>query len=358
MEDPRLIVATVVWNHRDRLPLLLRSLDDQTHRPDQTVLVDAASHDGVSAWLAQAYPYVSTLRLFQHHGLGHIWRQAAKFALQRVPAAERACSWVLFVSPETLLAKDVCARLLAEAVGHPEVGAFGPAVLRAWYLGEGDDGLEQIEPTELVDAVGMGLTKAFSWQPQGAGGSLRQYDAASTEVFSLSATAAMYRADHLARLLELEALSFPWRTVDALFFDLGWRLHWLGVEARVLPAALAWRVERKGDETGVTTWAERLDRDRDRRRLIYLHLLGIGTRLRTLPARLWAAVRSWPYHAWAVLARRSDAKTDAATGVWKVGRRARDRQREQAVAVLRAWIGRQPLTVAQKPVESRPDSSA
>ncbi len=358
MEDARLIVATVVWNHRDRLPLLLRSLDDQTRRPDQTVLIDAASHDGVSAWLAQAYPYVSTLRLFQHHGLGHIWRQAAKFALQRIPHAEQARSWILFVSPETLLAKDACARLLSEAAERPEVGAFGPAVLRAWYLGEGDDGLEQIEPTELVDAVGMGLTKSFSWRPQGAGGSLRQYEAASLEVFSLSATAAMYRADHLSRLLELEALAFPWRTVEALFFDLGWRLRWLGVEARVLPAALAWRVERKGDGTGVTTWAERLDRDRDRRRLIYLHLFGVGIRLRTLPARLWAAVRSWPYRAWGVLARRNDSPEDAATATWKVGRRARDQRRERAASVLRAWLGRQPLTATKKSVESRPDSSA
>ncbi len=358
MEDLRLIVATVVWNHRDRLPLLLRSLDDQTRRPDQTVLVDAASHDGVSAWLAQAYPYVSTLRLFQHHGLGHIWRQAAKFALQRIPAAEQARSWVLFVSPETLLAKDVCARLLAEAAEHPEVGALGSAILRAWYLGEGDDGMEQIEPTELVDAIGMGLTKSFSWQAQGAGGSLRQHGTVSTEVFSLPATAAMYRADHLARLLDLEALSFPWRTVEALFFDLGWRLRWLGVQARVLPEALAWRVERKGDQMSATTWIERLNRECDRHHLIDLHLFGIGIRLRTLPARLLATVRAWPYRVWGVLARRSDPQSVKASEVWSVGRRVRDQQRDRAASVLRAWLLRQPLTTVEKPLGSTADPSA
>ncbi len=338
MEDPRLIVATVAWNHRDRLPLLLRSLDDQTRRPDQTVLVDAASHDGVSAWLAQAYPYVSTLRLFQHHGLGHAWQQTAKFALQRIPAAEQAHSWIFFVSPETLLAKDVCERLLKEVAEHSEVGAIGPAVLRAWYLGEGDDGLEQIEPTELVESLGFVPTKAFAWKHRGQGGSLRTYEPVSTEVFALPATAALYRADHLVRLLELEALSFPWRTVDALFFDLGWRLRWLGVGVRVLPDALAWRVERKGDGTKVTTWAERLDQEADRRRLVSLHLTGFGIRLRTWPYRFWAAIRSWPYRLWGCLARRQDARSGFTEAAWKVGRRVRGQHREVAVKTLKTWL--------------------
>lgn len=356
MEEPRLIVATVVWNHRERLPLLLRSLDDQTRRPDQTVLVDAASHDGVSTWLAQAYPYVSTLRLFQHHGLSHAWRQAAKFALQRIPAAEQAHSWIFFVSPETLLAKDACALLLKEVTTHPEVGAIGPAVLRAWYQGEGDDGMEQIEPTELVESLGFELTKSFGWRHRGQGGSLRMHDPEATEVFALSSAAVLYRADHLVKALDLEALSFPWRTVDALFFDLGWRVRWLGVDVRLMPGALAWRVERKGDGTKVTTWSERVAAEEDRRHLVDLHLLGLGIRFRTWPRRWWAAIRVWPYRFWGWLARRHEAS--AVTGqAWKIGQRVLRQQHEKAFILLKNWLFVTPLTRTEKRLESEVDPS-
>lgn len=342
MEHPRLLITTVVWNHRDRLPLLLRSIDDQTRRADQVIVIDAASQDGVSAWLAQNHPQVSMLRLFHHHGLSHMWRQAAKFALQRIPAGEQAQSWVFFVSPEVLLAKDVCERLLKEGRSHPEAGAIGPAVLRAWYKGEDEDGLEQIEPTELVESLGFAPSRSFLWRHRGQGGSLRSSEAVLTEVFALSPVAVAYRADILTKLLEIGGLALPWKTTDALFFDLGWRMHWLEACSYMLPDALTWRVERKGDGTRVTHWTERVVHEQDRRLLVRMHLFGVGFRIRTLFARIAQTLRTMPYRWWCLLTRSLVTEMDGVgpdgkTSI-KQAKKALFDHREQAQKVFKEWI--------------------
>ncbi|MBP7006155.1 glycosyltransferase family 2 protein [Patescibacteria group bacterium] len=338
MEEPSIVAVGVVWNHRDRLPLLLRSLDEQTRRPEQTVLVDAASHDGVSTWLAQAYPYISTLRLFQHRGLGHAWRQAAKFALQRVAPEAQSRTWLLFVTPETLLAKDVCAQLLKEVVAHPEIGAVGPAILRAWYQGEGEDGLEQIEPTELVESLGMQPLRSFAWMHRGRGESLRMHEPIATEVFAPSSTVAMYRADHVEKLLHLEAFSLAWKTVDAMFLDLAWRLHWLGMKTYVLPDVLAWRVEHKNNRgEHARTWLECLAIENDRRLLVRGHLVGGWPRMRTLLPRMWATIRSWPYRAWRLVGK-ADRQPASEALLMRVGQRLLETHRVEALETLNKWI--------------------
>lgn len=342
MEPSRVLITTVVWNHRDRLPLLLRSIEDQTRRADQVIVLDAASQDGVSAWLAQSHPQISTLRLFHHHGLSHMWRQAAKFALQRIPPSERERSWIFFVSPEVLLAKDVCERLLKEVERRPEIGAIGPAVLRAWYQGEDEDGLDQIEPTELVESLGFRPLRSFSWRHRGQGGSLHSLEDELTEVFALSPAAVAYRADILTQLIEMGGFSLPWKTTDALFFDLGWRLHWLETRSYILPDALTWRVERKGDGTHLAHWTERVVHEQDRRLLVRLHLFGIGTRLRTVFPRFFEGVRSGPYRLWCALTRSTATEMDEVgpdgKAAIKQAKKVLRTYQKQARQVFKDWI--------------------
>lgn len=341
METPRLLITTVVWNHRDRLPLLLKSIEDQTRQPNQVLVLDAASQDGVSTWLAQSHPQVSALRLFHHHGLPHIWRQAAKFSLQRIPAAELAESWIFFVSPEVLLAKDVCERLLKEGMHLPQAAAIGPAVLRAWYQGEGEDGLDQIEPTELVESLGFELKRSFAWKQRGQGGSLRSFENVPHEVFGLAPVAVAYRADELSKLLELGGLSLPWKTTDAMFFDLGWRLRFLDKKSYILPDALSWRVERKGDGTSMAHWTERVTREHDRKMMVRLHLFGLQARVVTFAYRWFEAVSVWPYQAWCFLTRRGvsshDHDPDAKT-VLKQAKQARVNHEASALRVYTQWL--------------------
>lgn len=350
MEESRIIAVGVVWNHRDRLPLLLRSLDEQTRRPEQTIFVDAASHDGVSAWLAQTYPYISTLRLFHRHGLGHAWRQAAKFALQRVTPDERSKTWLLFVTPETLLAKDVCEELLKEAEKHANVGAVAPAILRAWYQGEGEDGLDQIEPTELVESLGMQPVRSFLWNHRGRGGSLHTHEPVPTEVFAPPSAVALYRADQVARLLDLEAFSLAWKTVDAMFLDLAWRLHWLGLKTLILPRVFAWRVEHKKGDVGPQTWLERIATDDDRIRLVRSHLIGFGPMVRTSFARFWAEARLLPYRAWSVLAHREEGHLADTGELLRIAHRLLETHQVKAMETLRTWVLDAPLTKREKTV--------
>ena len=341
MDRPRLLIATVVWNHRDRLPLLLKSIEDQTVRPDQTIVLDAASQDGVSAWLAQNHPQISTLRLFHPYDLSHKWRQVAKFALQRIPESERERAWIFFVSPEILLAKDVCQKLLEQMERSTEAGAIGPAVLRAWHEGEDEDGLDRIEPTELVESLGYRPQRSFLWSHCGQGESLRSSDEGAIEVFGLSANAVAYRADVLTKLLEMGGLSLPWRTIDALFFDLAWRAHWLGATSVLLSDALVWRVERKGDGTNVSNWTERVVMDADRRLLVKLHLFGVIASLKTLFARTVATLRVWPTRVWCAITRYDALHSVDGPGVkvaLKQAKTARDAYLRTAQAVLQKIV--------------------
>lgn len=300
--EPRVFCLSVVWNHRDRLGLLLRSLDEQTRRPDGIMVIDAASRDGTSTWVAQNHPYVSVLRLFQRHGLTHAWRQAVRFALQRVPSEARTHAWILVLAPETMLAQDAIEKLLDEARARPDAGAIGPVVLQAWKHEREDEVMHEVEPTQQVASLGLQLRRDFAWQYGHAGQGYTPSSLPETRaVLALPGLAAMYRADDLAELLDSDGLwTKSFEQTEPLFMDAALRLRDRGKVCYLSPSALAWRVDYRGSLVGREKWAMEARHERDRQRLVELGAHGVLW-WKTLPwrfvrwcSRIWARIVTRP----------------------------------------------------------------
>lgn len=315
MESPRLLCVTVVWNHRDRLAMLLRSLDEQSRRPDGVILVDAASRDGTTSWVTQNYPYVSVLRLFQHHGIAHAWRQGIRFALQRIKPEERASTWVLCVAPEMLLAQDLCAQLLASVDRLPDVGAVGPVLLQAWRTQMDEESMPDVEPTQQLVGIGTGLRRSFQWTYRHAGqGFTPALLSSATEVLSVPGLCALMRADVLELLTESKhAFENSYEELEPVFLDAGMRLRSLGKLSYVVPEALAWKVDYRGGLVGRERWSMLMRRERDRARVLRAGLAG-WLRLQSMPWRFGAWMTRVPLRCWMWLTRDGNRVSPVATG--------------------------------------------
>ena len=71
MPDPHRPSVSVViphWNRAEFLPECLRSLESQTHRPHQVILVDNGSTDGSLDLLAREFPWVRAIPLGENRG--------------------------------------------------------------------------------------------------------------------------------------------------------------------------------------------------------------------------------------------------------------------------------------------------
>lgn len=295
MESPRVLCVSVVWNHRDRLAMLLRSLDDQSRRPDGVILVDAASRDGTTSWVTQNYPYISVLRLFQHHGIAHAWRQGIRFALQRLKPEERAAAWVLCVAPEVVLAPDTCDALLKAAADLPDVGAVGPVLLQAWRTRADEESDPEIEQTQQLVAIGTGMRRSFQWVYRHAGqGFSPALLSSATEVLSVPGLCVLWRADALEALVGTkQAFENAFEELEPVFLDAGIRLRALEKVGYVVPEAMAWRVDSRGVAVGRERWSALMRRERDRVRLVRVGLRG-WLRIRSLPWRMALAFARAP----------------------------------------------------------------
>lgn len=299
MDRARLLCVTVISNHRDRLAALLRSLQDQTYEIDGIIAIDAASRDGTTSWIAQNHPHVSVLRLFHYQGMTHAWRQGIRFALQRVKPEDRTTTWVLCVSPETLLAKDACEQLLESVQGLPDVGAVGPVILQAWKTGADEEALAEIELTQQLVAIGTGLRRSFQWMYRHAGqGFTPSLISSPTEVLSVPSLCVLLRADVLEGMIDQrKAFENAYEETEPLFLDAGMRLRSLGKLGYVIPNALAWKVDYRGAAIGRERWALLLRRERDRVRIVRAAKRGwLGAQ--TIPWRFLAWITAVPFRFW------------------------------------------------------------
>ncbi len=270
MEYPRLLLVSVATGRRDRLEKFVASLEAQTRAFDDVILVDAASHEGISDWVQRSYPFVTVLRLFQSHGVAHAFRQACKSALQRIPEEHRKESWIWCTRPDRLFAADVAQRLQTHCTKHPTAAWLGPGVYRAWQRGEESwEGGEE-ELTEHLLSAGTALRRSFA---------LEEVSDAGTGLHA-PLEGGIMRADILQNLLEQGACADGYATLSGCFADLSLMaaLH----DTVYIPeiALRVWRYE-KGEGRPPARSLEEVDR-----RLL-VHRFAQGTLWwKTLPWRL------------------------------------------------------------------------
>ena len=233
---PRVLVSLVTHNESRDAERLLPSLFAQTFRDFELVAVDNRSEDGTRGSLAAAKKLapVPMEIVASHENLGFTGGHNVGIA----KAVERGAEWVLVLNADVLLAPDYLAALLADAhrPGHEGVGALTGKILRAEGPG--------LVPTEVVDTVGIRMTRSGRHFDVGAGEPDTGRWDRPAEIFGVSGCVALYR---VASLLDVK-ISTGFFDDDYFVYredvDLAWRLRGRGWAARCVPSAVAWHRRR------------------------------------------------------------------------------------------------------------------
>jgi GT2 family glycosyltransferase len=240
MAYPKVSIHIVTWNSMRFLPDLLKSIMGQTYRDFNVVILDNASTDGVEAFVREAYPQMVFIRNARNLGFSVGHNQAIRYAIEHWPEAELSNRFILVTNPDIILTPTFLEELVAATRIHPEVGAFGGKLLRAFGENLGDEVLKEVVRSQRLDSVGLNPHRNGTVTDRGAGELDEGQYEQSQKVFGISGALAFLRAS------ALEDVRFGDEVFDQDFFaykedvDLAWRLQHAGWDAMYVPRAVAY----------------------------------------------------------------------------------------------------------------------
>lgn len=251
-------IHIVTWNSARYLPGLFDSLDRQTSRDFTATIVDNASSDGTAERVAE-HPETVLLKNYRNQGFARGHNQAIALALTRWEHQDLDRRYVMVGSPDMEFDASCVEELIRFMDDHPDVSVCGPKLLRAKVIAEGSDGRMETERTNILDAMGIAITKTRRATDRGAGEEDKGQFDTDTRIFGLSGACVMFRASALQKA----KLADEWFDEDFFAYqedvDLAWRMRLLGMEARVVPFAKAWHHRRSPGHGGgwLTAWLGR-----------------------------------------------------------------------------------------------------
>jgi GT2 family glycosyltransferase len=213
---PTISIVIVNWNGLDFLGQCLRSLEAQTERDFQTVVVDNGSQDGSLELLAKDFPWVETIAAGENLGF-------AEGSNRGIAAATG--EWVATLNNDTTCDPRWIQTLRQAA---REAGARVGMLQSCLVLSDRPDHTNSTGVLLFTD--GTAQDRDFD-APRRAGDGVE-------EVFCCTAGASMYRR---AMLDEIRLASGVFDRTFFMYFedvDLGWRAQLLGWSALYVPEAL------------------------------------------------------------------------------------------------------------------------
>ncbi|MGA7614907.1 MAG: glycosyltransferase family 2 protein [Thermoanaerobaculia bacterium] len=223
----RVSVVLITWNSATWLRRCLEGIAGQSWGELEVIVIDNASSDESVAILESSGVPLRIVRNRENAGFAPAANQGI---------AHASGEWVLLLNPDVYLAPDYVESLVRALEGAGE--RFGSAtgkLLRG--IGGG------IEPTSVVDSLGIRMTRSGRHLDIGAGTDDRN-DTVTQEVFGVSGAAALYRRSFL------DDAAIEGQVFDENFFayredaDLSWRGRLFGWCALSVPAAVGWHVRR------------------------------------------------------------------------------------------------------------------
>ncbi|HZE89044.1 MAG TPA: glycosyltransferase family 2 protein [Verrucomicrobiae bacterium] len=222
----RVSVLVVSWNSRGFLPACLKSIEAQTHRHVETIVVDNGSTDGSADLVARDFPEATLIRNATNEGFCRANNQALKRATG---------VFILCLNADAILDPSFIERGLQGFTATHRVGAVSGKILRF-------DGV-------TIDSAGQRLTRARRIVDRGYGTrDDGRYDAGE-EVFSVCGAAALYWRGMI------DAVSESGAFFDEAFFafcedmDVSWRARRAGFRVWYEPSARV-RHFRGGSQAG------------------------------------------------------------------------------------------------------------
>jgi GT2 family glycosyltransferase len=121
-QGPTVTVAVVTYNSGPTLEGCLRSLEAQTFRDFETVVIDNASPDPADVAIARGFPFVQLVENVENLGFSGAVNQAARLGRGR---------WLVLLNPDAYAHPDWLAQLIDAAARHPQVRSFTSRQLMA-----------------------------------------------------------------------------------------------------------------------------------------------------------------------------------------------------------------------------------
>lgn len=124
MKEPAVSVCIVTYHAKELLRACLRSLQENTCRDFEVIVVDNGSKDGVEQMLQQEFAQQDFVLQFIQNGQNLGYTSPMNQALRAGRGA-----YLLQLNPDTLVLPQAIDRLVEFLEEHPEVGVCGPKVL-------------------------------------------------------------------------------------------------------------------------------------------------------------------------------------------------------------------------------------
>ena len=212
----KISVIVLNWNGRQYLPECLDSLEAQTLRDFEVILVDNGSADGSAQFIHDEYPWVKLVELPENVG----------FAAGNNRGREAASGeYLVALNNDTRVEPDFLAELLAAAQDSPKAGMVAAKMLNYFEPGRIDAVALKIGVNGLGYNIGVGETDRGQYEH-------------GVAAFGPCGGAALYRRDMIERIGFFDPDFFAYYED----FDLAWRARLAGWECAMAPKAVVYHV--------------------------------------------------------------------------------------------------------------------
>lgn len=212
----KISIIILNWNGKELLQQCLDSIDGQSYRDFETILVDNGSSDGSAEYVSKYYPWVKLVVLSENIGFASGNNRGL---------AECGGEYIVTLNNDTKVEPEFLSRLCAAADADQRIGMVAAKMLNFFDAGR-------------IDSVGIKVTTSGMAYNIGVGERDQgQYDL-PREVFGACAGAALYRRTMLDEVGFFDDDFFAYYE-DV---DLAWRGQLAGWRCITAPAAVVYHI--------------------------------------------------------------------------------------------------------------------
>jgi len=221
---PEISIIIVTWNSIKYLPTLFNSINIQTLRNFEVIVVDNGSSDNSVFWIEQNYPNVTIIR--NNSNLGFAKANNQGISLSKSP-------YVLLCNTDIVMAANLLEQLYYKIKSDSTIGSVGGKLLKSTA------DLNNPANSDIIDSTGIAINRSRRAVDRGENERNSDKFSNSGEVFGISGALVMYQR------AALNAIAYNNQYFDESFFsykedvDLAWRLQLLGYSSSYIASAVA-----------------------------------------------------------------------------------------------------------------------
>ncbi|MFA6391384.1 MAG: glycosyltransferase family 2 protein [Patescibacteria group bacterium] len=232
---PEISIIITTWNSIKYLPALFNSIQIQTKRNFEIIVVDNCSSDNSALWIRNNYPDAKMVVNSSNLGFAKANNQGIKIA--KAP-------FIVLCNADIIMSKSFLEDLYNGIMVNDKIGSVGGKLMKI------NADLNSVNDSVTIDSTGIAFNRSRRATDRGENEKDHGQYNGSEEVFGISAALVMYRKS------ALEDVAEDGQYLDESFFsykediDLAWRLRLAGYISVYISEALAFHargIARKTD---------------------------------------------------------------------------------------------------------------